>query len=310
MKKLLTQRNVLIAVASFILVWYVVVQQKVSEHMTGAPRVSEADKMAIEVTIVNSIIPPPKGREAPKLSAEAKKQLAFLEQNPITAIDDKFMSNLTEIVKLLAKNNEPLFQQLAKNPDELKKAARSVGNIVVANVIWRYADAYEKLKAAPTQSEFKEQLGGILAEDPLMKNIIDQLGYIKSANQMFPTDIERNQQEFDKLKSDYSKLPPIIQQATAKDYKARVSMYETRLSIMNEQVRVGSFVIGVAGENPIQSNSPIVNQIFDIAYKYYFGEVVSASNIASGAWTALVATFGSLGAIAVVGAIVYFVFLR
>jgi hypothetical protein len=58
------------------------------------------------------------------------------------------------------------------------------------------------------------------------------------------------------------------------------------------------------------SASPLVNQIFDIAYKYYFGETVTASNVASGAWTALVATFGSLGAIAVVGAIVYFVFLR
>jgi hypothetical protein len=56
--------------------------------------------------------------------------------------------------------------------------------------------------------------------------------------------------------------------------------------------------------------SPLVNQVFDIVYKYYFGDTISASGALSAAWKAIVGIFGSLGAMALVAGIVYFVFLR
>jgi hypothetical protein len=312
MVNLLKQKNVLIAVASFLLIWYVVVHRKVSEPMTGAARASEADKKAIADTIIQTILPPPKDVKPPELTAEAKKQIDFLLQNPLTAIDDKFMSKLTEIAKTVSQNDF-FIRKLMEDPDFVKKATRGITQLVTAHAIWAYADTYEKLKEAPTQSEFKEQMSRLFLDDPKFRPIIDGL----KINLTQEPEIVKRIAEVEARKKQSNDLwaaqPAFVRQHFPQSHANQQAELERQLS----QNKLGLDMITVQksalGENnyPLSgSMSPLVNQIFDITYRYYFGETYTASSIVNGAWIAMVATFGSMGAIAVVGAVVYFVFLR
>ena len=312
MAKLLTQKNVLIAAASFILIWYAVVHQRVKENMTDAVRLSEKEKTSVTEALIQSMLPPPPGVKPVELTADAKKFIAFLEQNPVTAIDDKFMSKLTELAKKMS-TNDFFIRKMLEDPDFIKKASRGVASMVVANVIWVYADTYEKLKEAPNPSEFKEQMNNLLLSDPRFQPFIDTLKNNLTREPDITKNIINNQQHLDRLESEVNSAPGWIRDMLRNSFQPIRNMHQKNIDSSKSELDVLGIQKAALGPNnyPLSGSvSPLVNQIFDIAYKYYFGELVSTSSIVSGAWTALVATFGSLGAIAVVGAIVYFVFLR
>lgn len=312
MAKLLTQKNVLIAVASFLLIWYAVVHQRVKEHMTGAARLSEKEKSSVIDAVIQSMLPPPPGVKPVELTADAKKFVAFLEQNPVTTIDDKFMAKLNDLAKKMS-TNDFFLKKMLEDPDFIKKSSRGVASMVVANIIWAYADSYEKLKEAPTPSEFKEQLNTLLLSDTRFQPIIGMLKNNLTREPEITQRILENQQRIDKLDNEVNSAPTAFRNIHRQTQIPMRNTYQKNIEGAKSELDVLSMQKATLGPDnyPLAGSvSPLVNQIFDIAYKYYFGELVSTSSIASGAWTALVATFGSLGAIAVVGAIVYFVFLR
>lgn len=296
MVKLSIRSPAVIAVVSFLLIWYAVMHQRINstEHMTGAARLKEEDKKNVTDYMVLSVTNPADAKKI-KLSPEAQTFINFLDQNPITAIDDKFMQNLTEIVKRMSANDF-ILKRLLENPDTLKDGVRTVSHIITAQIIWAYADPYEKLKEAPTQSEFREQITHILLEHPQFKPVLD--GLRKTA------DIG------EKAKARISQLESEL--LTTQDAKQKVNL-QRQLDEQKNALDIASVQSYALGTNtyPLgSSTSPMVNQMFDIVYKYYFGETVSTSNLASGAWKAIVGVFGSLGAMAVVAGIVYFFFLR
>ena len=312
MMKVLAQRNVLVGVASFILIWYAVVHRKVSENMTGAARASEADKKAITDTILQTIFPPPKDVKPPVLSAEAKKQLNFLLENPLTSIDDNFMSKLTEIAKTMSQNDF-FIRKMMEDPDFVKNATRGIAQLVTAHGIWAYADSYEKLKEAPSQSEFKEQMSKLLLNDPKFRPIMDGLKFNLFREPQVVRNIASVEARKKQSADQWAAQPAFVRQHFPGIQANKEAVFDRELGghkLALDGITVQKSALGEDNYPISGSMSPLVNQIFDITYKYYFGETYSASGILSGLWTALIATFGSLGAIAVVGLIVYFVFIR
>jgi uncharacterized protein YdcH (DUF465 family) len=282
---------------SFLLIWYAVMHQKVKEKMTGAVRLKEDDKKKITDFIILSIANPAESKKI-VLSPEAQGFMNFLDQNPITAIDDKFMTSMTEIVKRLA-GNDFMMKRLLDNPDTVKDGVRAVTKIITAHTIWLYADSYEKLKETPTQSEFREQLTALMSENPQFKGIINV--------------IRSNDNSLNEVQNNIKWYETQVQEAKNSNNDALVKSNGDALQSQKNRLSVISTQQAAFGKNtyPLgSSTSPMVNQILDTVYKYYFGETVSASGLASGAWKAIVGIFGSLGAIALVAGIVYFVFLR
>jgi hypothetical protein len=96
----------------------------------------------------------------------------------------------------------------------------------------------------------------------------------------------------------------------AKQEKEQLQRHTDAMKMALDGVAIQKSVLGLNTYPFGASTSPLINQIFEIAYKYYFGETYSGAGLLSGAWKAIIGIFGSLGAIALVGLIVYFVFLR
>ena len=312
MAKLLTQKNVLIAVASFFVIWYAVVHRRFTEHMTGADLFSTVEKRAITDTIIQKVIPPQTGTKAPELTANAKKFLTFLEQNPVTTIDDRFIEKLTEFVKKMSTNSF-LMRKLLEDPDFVKKGARWITSLLIAEVIWVYADTYEKLQDPPSPSDFKKQLTTILSTREPFKFLIGNLKNNLTREPEITRKMIANQQNIAALDQRVNSVPGPLRDLHARTMQPIRNRYQQEIDSGKSELDIISMQRATLGDDsyPLAgSASPLVNQIFDIAYKYYFGEIISAAGLAKGAWTAIVATLGSIGAIAAVGAIVYFVFLR
>lgn len=312
MAKLLTQRNVLVAMAAFILIWYVVVQQKVSEHMTDVKPLTNEDKKNITDYILMSISNQSEADKI-KLSAEAKKFLTFLDQNQLTSVNDKFIEKITEMVKRMS-TNDVLMRKILENPDNIKKGVRKAGQIVISNIIWEYADTYEKIKQAPTPTEFKEQMTRLLLNNEKLKPLFDTL---KNNAEVDTSEgakrIQQLQDELLHLETQLKSAPAFLRPQFERQVAERRLQINQRMDQIKTRLDALALQKSTLGPNtyPLGSSvSPLVNQLFDIAFKYYFGEVYSGASIASGAWTAIIATVGSIGAIAIVAAIVYFVFLR
>jgi hypothetical protein len=310
MAKLLTQRNVLVALASFILVWYVVVHRNVSEHMTGVPRLSEAEKTEVMKVLFDAVMPNPNAL-APVPSDNGKKLLAFLDQNQITKIDDKFMKSLREIVKLLAEEGHPVAVRYSPSPDDLKKAVRTVGKMIIALLIGTYADTYEKLKEPPTETEFRLQLIKSARTDNTVDRVLNIIELQKTAGEHAAARIAKVDEEIKEYRARIAREMSSTEIAAGrKSIEANLSYWENSIKRDKLQVKTTNFTHTTVGPEPLNSSSPIMAEIISITYKYYFGSPVTQANIISGAATAAVATLGSLGTIAVVAVIVYFVFLR
>jgi len=273
---------------SFLLIFFAVFKQNHAtcrERMTGSPRFSDEDKKAVMDYLVQSIIDSTKAKEI-KLTANATSMLAFLDANPVTSIDDTFIANVSDIAVKMAAGNIMLTAALAK-PGVVKDGIRTVAKLVVANVIWAYADQYEKLKEAPTQTEFRTQMSETLLKNSQFQPIFRSLKGNLRAQEEIGDNMEWAKKEV---------VKPNISEAEKKNAQANIDNNTRTLNMLSLQNKVlGDDTYPLGG-----SASPTVNQIFDIAYKYYFGDTFSASGAFSAMFTALFATFGTIGGIAIV----------
>jgi hypothetical protein len=247
-----------------------------------------------------------------KLTPDDKKFIAFLEANPITAVDDKMMVKLTEMIKKIS-TNDVMMKQILSNPDLAKNGVRAVGQAAVAAIIFLYADRYEKLKEPPTQDQFKAQMNSLFLDDPVYKEGIKAIRNNLDNEDIFKQQIADGAQQLARLDQQVNNAPAFVRPMVQHSVNLQKKQIQYRIDDNKgalDRVAIQKSVLGVNTYPFGASTSPLINQIFEIAYKYYFGETYTGAGLLSGAWKAIIGIFGSLGAIAIVGLIVYFVFLR
>jgi hypothetical protein len=273
---------------SFVLIFFAVFTQNHAtcrERMTGSPKFNDEDKKAVMDYLVQSIIDSTKAKEI-KLTANATSMLSFLDANPVTSIDDTFIANVSDIAAKMAAGNIMLTAALAK-PGVVKDGIRTVAKLVLANIIWAYADQYEKLKEAPTQTEFRTQLSEILRTNSQFQPVLRSLKDNLRAQEDIRYNMEWAKKEVQK---------PGISESEKKNAQANIDNNTQTLNMLSLQNKVlGDDTYPLGG-----SASPTVNQMFDITYKYYFGDTFSASGALSALWTSLFATFGTIGSIIII----------
>jgi len=302
MVKLNLRSPLVIAGVSFLLIWYGVVHQRVNsrEHLTDVKPIPNASKDKIIQYMLLKVVSEEQANKI-ELTPEDKKFIAFLEANPITAVDDKMMVKLTEMIKKIS-TNDVMMKQILSNPDLAKNGVRAIGQSAVAAIIFLYADRYEKLKEPPTQDQFKAQMNSLFLEDPGLKIGVRGLRNNLDEEDDLKRTMERNTRRMTEL--DKSTAPD------AKQEKEQLQQQTEAIKMALDGIAIQKSVLGLNTYPFGASTSPLVNQVFEIAYKYYFGETYTGAGLLSGAWKAIIGIFGSLGVIAVVGLIVYFVFLR
>ena len=96
----------------------------------------------------------------------------------------------------------------------------------------------------------------------------------------------------------------------AQQQKQNLQQQTEAVKMALDGVAIQKSVLGVNTYPFGASTSPLVNQVFEIAYKYYFGETYTGAGLLSGAWKAIIGIFGATGAILVIGLLVYYFFLR
>jgi hypothetical protein len=302
MVKLNLRSPLVIAGVSFLLIWYAVMHQRVNsrEHLTDVKPIPNSSKDKIVQYILLKVVSEEQANKI-QLTPEDKKFIAFLDANPITAVDDKMMVKLTEMIKKIS-TNDVMLKQLLNNPDIAKEGVRAVGKAAVAAVIFLYADRYEKLKAPPTQDEFKAQMNTLFLEDPGFKLGVRGLRYNLDQEDEYKQMMEGNTRRMAEL--DKSNAPNAQQQKQDLQQQTEaVKMALDGVSIQKSVLGVNTYPFGA-------STSPLVNQVFEIAYKYYFGETYTGAGLFSAAWKAVIGIFGATGAILVIGLLVYYFFLR
>lgn len=302
MMKLNLRSPLVIAGVSFLLIWYAVMHQRVNsrEHLTDVKPIPNSSKDKIVQYILLKVVSEEQANKI-KLTPEDKKFIAFLDANPITAVDDKMMVKLTEMIKKIS-TNDVMLKQLLNNPDIAKEGVRAVGKAAVAAVIFLYADRYEKLKAPPTQDEFKAQMNTLFLDDPGFKIGVRGLRYNLDQEDEYKRMMEGNTRRMAEL--DKSNAPNAQQQKQDLQQQTEaVKMALDGVSIQKSVLGVNTYPFGA-------STSPLVNQVFEIAYKYYFGETYTGAGLFSAAWKAVIGIFGATGAILVIGLLVYYFFLR
>ena len=302
MMKLNLRSPLVIAGVSFLLIWYAVMHQRVNsrEHLTDVKPIPNSSKDKIVQYILLKVVSEEQANKI-KLTPEDKKFIAFLDANPITAVDDKMMVKLTEMIKKIS-TNDVMLKQLLNNPDIAKEGVRAVGKAAVAAVIFLYADKYEKLKEPPTQDEFKAQMNTLFLDDPGFKLGVRGLRYNLDQEDEYKQMMERNTRRMAEL--DKSNAPNAQQQKqNLQQQTEAVKMALDGVSIQKSVLGVNTYPFGA-------STSPLVNQVFEIAYKYYFGETYTGAGLFSAAWKAIIGIFGATGAILVIGLLVYYFFLR
>jgi hypothetical protein len=236
-----------------------------------------------------------------QLTPEDKKFIAFLEANPITAVDDKMMIKLSEMIKKIS-TDDLVLKQILNNPDLAKNGVRAIGQAAVAAIIFLYADKYEKLKEPPTQDEFKAQMNSLFLDDPTYKHSIRGLRSNLDEEDDLKRTMERNTRRMTEL--DKSTAPD------AKQEKEQLQRQTEAIKMALDGIAMQKSVLGVNTYPFGASTSPLINQVFEIAYKYYFGETYTGSGLLSAAWKAIIGIFGATGAIIVIGLVVYYFFLR
>jgi hypothetical protein len=248
-----------------------------------------------------------------QLTPEDKKFIAFLEANPITAVDDKMMVKLTEMIKKIS-TNDVMLKQILSNPDIAKNGVRAIGQCAVAAVIFLYADKYEKLKEPPTQAEFKAQMNSLFLDDPMYKHGIRGLRANLDTEDIYKNQITYSTQQIAELDNElksYQGYPAYgAQEQRINQKKQRIQERVEASKMALDGVSIQKSVLGVNTYPFGASTSPLVNQVFEIAYKYYFGETYTGAGLFSAAWKAVIGIFGATGAILVIGLLVYYFFLR
>ena len=281
----------------FLIVWYVVSNQTPTyyEHLTGAPILGDEDKKAVD-NYLREIINDGKPKDV-KLTSKAQDFLKFLENNPINAIDDAFVTKIMELENK-ARGGAAL---TAGAIDEKKGAAkikyRALASFfVLSKFIWGYADTYEKLEKTPSRAEFDKEMLKFAKNDPLTNHLMNQSREASHTAQWY----EREVAAIDKRgPNDWENFLGQITRrggdAIKNDTKERYARELARLQVTTTTTGTNEF--------PFPSgSSPIISQILDITYIYYFPQM---SPNAGAFWKSLVAFIAAFGSI-IVGVIVLY----
>ena len=314
MVKLNLRTPAVIIGVSFLLIWYGVVHQRVNsrEHLTDMKPIPMESREKIIQYMLLKVVSEEQANKI-QLTPEDKKFIAFLEANPITAVDDKMMVKLTEMIKKIS-TNDVMLKQILSNPDIAKNGVRAIGQCAVAAVIFLYADKYEKLKEPPTQAEFKAQMNSLFLDDPMYKHGIRGLRANLDTEDIYKNQITYSTQQIAELDNElksYQGYPAYgAQEQRINQKKQRIQERVEASKMALDGVSIQKSVLGVNTYPFGASTSPLVNQVFEIAYKYYFGETYTGAGLFSAAWKAVIGIFGATGAILVIGLLVYYFFLR
>ena len=281
----------------FLIVWYVVSNQTPTyyEHLKGAPVLGDEDKKAVD-NYLREIINNGKPQDV-KLTSKAKDFLKFLENNPINAIDDAFVAKIMELENK-ARGGAALTAGVI---DEKKGAAkiqyRALASFfVLSKFIWGYADTYEKLEKTPSRAEFDKEMLKFAKNDPLTNHLMNESRAAGSRADMLQGLIDetdkRGPNQWETLMAKWTNTSPEEQKNKNKQYYVEDL---ARVQITTTTTGVNSF--------PFPSgSSPIISQILDITYIYYFPQM---SPNAGAFWKSLVAFIAAFGSI-IVGVIVLY----
>jgi hypothetical protein len=314
MVKLNLRSPLVIAGVSFLLIWYAVMHQRVNsrEHLTDVKPIPNASKEKIIQYMLLKVVSEEQANKI-KLTPDDKKFIAFLEANPITAVDDKMMVKLTEMIKKIS-TNDVMMKQILSNPDLAKNGVRAVGQAAVAAIIFLYADRYEKLKEPPTQDQFKAQMNSLFLDDPTYKHGIRGLRANLDNEDEYKDNISDSTRQIAELDNElksyrgYPAYGAVEQRNNQRKQQIQQRVEASKMAL--DGVTIQKSVLGVNTYPFGASTSPLVNQVFEIAYKYYFGETYTGAGLFSAAWKAIIGIFGATGAILVIGLLVYYFFLR
>ena len=313
MAKLNLRTPAVIIGVSFLLIWYGVMHQRINsrEHLTDMKPIPMESREKIVQYVLLKVVSEEQANKI-QLTADDKKFIAFLDANPITAVDDKMMVRLTEMIKKIS-TNDVMLKQILSNPDIAKNGVRAIGQAAVAAVIFLYADKYEKLKEPPTQAEFKAHMNTLFLEDPGFKIGVRGLRANLDSEDTYKNQITSDTGQLARIDEEVQRAPGFIRGWVEQNANRRKQQIQERIEqnkMALDGVSIQKSVLGVNTYPFGASTSPLVNQVFEIAYKYYFGETYTGAGLLSGAWKAIIGIFGATGAIIVIGLLVYYFFLR
>lgn len=280
----------------FLIVWYAVSHQTPTyyEHLTGAPILGDEDKKAVNDYLSAKI----RGGkpEDVKLTSKAKDFLKFLEDHPISSIDDAFVTKYMELQKQAAGGGG-----MAKPEDDMKGKTKQLlrdqaSYYVLSKAIWGYADYYEKAEQTPSRSEFDKDMLKVVKNDPLMNMGMNQsrmasgqVGYLQQEIEAIK---KREPNSWEKMRAGWNKTTPEAEKANTLEWSTQhlANLQMTTLAV---------------GENefPFPSgSSPIISQILDTVYIYYYPQTAPDAGAFGKSIVAFIAGFGSI----IVGVIVLY----
>lgn len=281
----------------FLIVWYVVSNQTPTyyEHLKGAPILADEDKKAVD-EYLRAIINNGKPQDV-KLTSKAKDFLKYLENNPINAIDDVFVGKIMELETKARGGAALAAEGLDEKKGQRKKEFRAMAAFfVLTKFIWGYADTYEKLEKTPSRAEFDKEMLKIAKTDPTLNQLMNMARDGNQSVQWYQREIE----EIDKRGP--NNWENLLGRWTGRGGEAIKNDTKNNYA---QQLARGQITTTTSGTNefPFPSgSSPIISQILDITYIYYFPQM---SPNAGAFWKSLVAFIAAFGSI-IVGVIVLY----
>ncbi len=273
----------------FLIVWYVLSQQQQPtyyEHLTGAPILGDEDKKAVNDYLSAKI----RGGkpEDVKLTTKAKEFLKFLEDHPISSIDDAFVNKYMELEKQASGGGgmaTPEDDTKGKTKQRLRDEA---SYYVLSRAIWGYADYYEKAEKTPSRSEFDKDMLKVVKNEPLLNMGMNQSRMATTQIAWVEKELEdakkREPTQWERMLAAWRKTSP------EEEKNKRIE------SLSRELARLQMTTLAV-GENefPFPSgSSPIISQLLDTVYIYYYPQTAPDAGAFGKSIVAFIAGFGSI----------------
>lgn len=282
----------------FLIVWYVVSNQTPTyyEHLKGAPVLADEDKKAVKRYLGEMAVPGGKPKDV-KLTSKAQDFLKFLENNPINSIDDAFVTKILELENKAYGGGAIAADKLDEKKGAAKAQYRALAAFhVLTTFIWGYADTYEKLEKTPSRAEFDKEMLKIAKNDPVLNYLMNQSRQASHTAQWYEKEIEGIDKRGPNGWEDFlGRITGRGGEAIKNDTKNNYSKALAREQITTTTSGINEF--------PFPSgSSPIISQLLDITYIYYFPQM---SPNAGAFWKSLVAFIAAFGSI-IVGVIVLY----
>lgn len=281
----------------FLIVWYVVSNQTPTyyEHLTGAPILADEDKKAVN-NYLREIITAGKPQDI-KLTSKAKDFLKFLEDHPINSIDDAFVTKIMELETKANGGAALAAEGLDEKKGQKKKEYRAMASfLVLTKFIWGYADAYEKAEKTPSRAEFDKEMLKIAKNEPTLNHLMNESRYAGSRADYLQQEIDRidkrGPDQWETMMAKWQNTSPEEQKNNTKKWYAQ-SLAKTQITTTTAGVDEFPFPSG---------SSPIISQLLDTTYIYYFPQMSPNAGSFFKSIIAFIAAFGSI----IVGVIVLY----